>query len=177
MRTITNINKTPKTGFTTSYLSGTIATINVNISGSGYIVNDQINITGGNNDAIFYVKSINGTGGVIELWLRTYGYNGYLGSNYTNGNYSTTGGSGDGLLTVDITTLSGQDDGDLQYGNPLTPRFIDNGDNTITDRLANLMWIKNPILIIPDGLNSNNIGVFKNTWTIATPYSKGDVVG
>jgi hypothetical protein len=36
------------------------------------------------------------------------------------------------------------EDGDLQTGNPWpTPRFLDNGDQTISDRLTGLVWSKN----------------------------------
>ncbi|MEE4112584.1 MAG: hypothetical protein V2I40_07185, partial [Desulfobacteraceae bacterium] len=36
------------------------------------------------------------------------------------------------------------DDGDLGMGTPWpTPRLIDNGDGTVSDRLTGLMWTKN----------------------------------
>src|ERR1035437_2742356 len=51
------------------------------------------------------------------------------------------------------------DDGGTQLGNPVSPRFVDNGDNTISDKATGLMWIKRPELIIPGGLNAGDIAV------------------
>lgn len=40
------------------------------------------------------------------------------------------------------------DDGFYKKGYPISgPRFIDNGDNTITDKATGLMWIKRPSLL------------------------------
>jgi hypothetical protein len=69
----------------------------------------------------------------------------------------------------------GGDDGDIQAGSPILPRFIDNGDNTITDRVTNRQWIKQPELLIPDGLNASNIGVAKGLWAANTSYLAGDI--
>jgi len=70
---------------------------------------------------------------------------------------------------------AGYDDGGIQAGSKISPRFIDNGDNTITDRVTNRQWIKQPELIIPDGLNANNTGVAKGLWAANTSYSAGDI--
>ena len=78
--------------------------------------------------------------------------------------------------TGSTMSLENYDDGYYQYGSPITPRFIDNGDNTITDRATNLMWIKQPELIIPDGLNANNLGVNRGNYAINTAYNAGDLV-
>jgi hypothetical protein len=74
----------------------------------------------------------------------------------------------------------GFDDGGYQEGWPkagplAVTRFIDNGDNTITDRATNLQWIKRPELIIPDGLNANNLGVEKGDWSAGVAFSAGDI--
>ena len=43
-----------------------------------------------------------------------------------------------------------QDDGDLQKGVAIpSPRFVDNGDETVTDNLTGLVWLKNAIFINP----------------------------
>lgn len=69
------------------------------------------------------------------------------------------------------------DDGYFQKGYPLAgARFVDNGDNTIVDRATGLQWIKRPELIIPDGLNGNNIGIERGDWVSGTPYAAGDIV-
>jgi hypothetical protein len=34
------------------------------------------------------------------------------------------------------------DDGDYQAGSKANPRFVDNGDGTISDRVTRLMWVK-----------------------------------
>jgi hypothetical protein len=67
-------------------------------------------------------------------------------------------------------------DGVYQDGNPISPRFVDNGDNTVSDKATGLMWIKRPELIIPDGLNANNIGVEKGDYGAEVEYDAGDIV-
>jgi len=42
-----------------------------------------------------------------------------------------------------------RDDGHYQAGNPVSPRFVNNGDGTITDNATGLMWVQRPELIIP----------------------------
>ncbi len=37
-----------------------------------------------------------------------------------------------------------RDDGHYQAGNPISPRFVDNNDGTITDNATGLMWVKDP---------------------------------
>ena len=44
--------------------------------------------------------------------------------------------------SAQITSLVDYDDGYYQKGSPISPRFVDNGDDTITDRVTNLMWTK-----------------------------------
>ena len=68
------------------------------------------------------------------------------------------------------------DDGNLQEGYPLTvttTRWVDNGDGTVSDTMAGLMWVKNPELIIP----TNAISVPASpTWATGQSYSIGDVL-
>lgn len=42
------------------------------------------------------------------------------------------------------TVYQAGDDGTYQAGNPRNPRFVDNGDGTVTDMATGLMWQKNP---------------------------------
>jgi len=47
------------------------------------------------------------------------------------------------VKTGQTTSYAAGDDGDLQAGIALTvPRFIDNGDGTVTDNLTGLIWMK-----------------------------------
>jgi len=41
------------------------------------------------------------------------------------------------------------DDGDIQAGSDVSPRFVDNEDNTISDKVTGLMWIKDISLVPP----------------------------
>ena len=44
-----------------------------------------------------------------------------------------------------LTSYYAYDDGSTQKGYPKTPpRFVDNGDGTITDKASGLMWVKEP---------------------------------
>lgn len=68
------------------------------------------------------------------------------------------------------------DDGTYQSGYPITgtgPRWVDNGDGTITDTMARLMYIKNPELIIPS--NSAVVPIVP-TWGSGVVYAVGDVI-
>ena len=80
--------------------------------------------------------------------------------------------------TGQITSYADYDDGyyHLSIGNATSPRFIDNEDNTISDRATGLMWINRPELIIPHGLNVNDVGVEKGDWTSEVSYVAGDIV-
>jgi len=68
------------------------------------------------------------------------------------------------------------DDGYYHDGNPVSPRFPDQGDNTVKDMATGIMWIIRPELIIPDGLNVNNIGVERGDYLQGASYSPGDIV-
>jgi hypothetical protein len=52
-----------------------------------------------------------------------------------------------------ITRVTG-DDGYYQKGSKANPRFVDNGDGTISDRVTRLMWVKDG-----SGAGCNNGGV------------------
>jgi hypothetical protein len=104
-------------------------------------------------------------------WLNAYGFDSVLGSSYWTAtgtfvfsletlNYSTPlsdgydhnvfpvrDGAAEGLIGLPKTgaTVSQYpgDDGDLQRGVPWPdPRFLDNGDGTVTDRLTGLVWLQ-----------------------------------
>jgi hypothetical protein len=44
--------------------------------------------------------------------------------------------------TDQLTSYATDDDGDLQDGNPVSPRFIDNLNNTLDDKASGLQWIQ-----------------------------------
>jgi hypothetical protein len=56
------------------------------------------------------------------------------------------------LKTGQTTVYTTNDDGTYQAGNPSSPRFVDNGDGTITDMATGLMWVKDPSAV--SGINS-----------------------
>lgn len=79
--------------------------------------------------------------------------------------------------TGQTTSYAEHDDGYYEKGSLTSPRFVDNGDGTITDRVTNLMWMKQPELIIP-GTSvraDNKIQVAKGNWNWNTAYSVGDL--
>lgn len=79
--------------------------------------------------------------------------------------------------TGQTTPYKDYDDGNYQKGLPLSgDRFTDIGDNTILDNVTGLQWINRPELIIPHGLNSNDVGVEKGDWVSGGPYAAGDIV-
>ena len=71
--------------------------------------------------------------------------------------------------TGQTTSYYNNDDGAIQAGSPITPRFVDNGDNTISDRHTNRRWIKDMDQVIPWTRD-------EGTWAGGTPYSVGDMV-
>lgn len=81
--------------------------------------------------------------------------------------------------TGQTTSYADYDDGYYQKGSPVSPRFVDNGDGTVTDRVTNLMWVKQPELIIPGpSVRADNqiqvaTGYFKD---IPWDYAVGDLV-
>jgi len=81
--------------------------------------------------------------------------------------------------TGQTTSYRTGDDGDFQAGNAYTPRFVDNGDGTVTDNHTSLMWVKQPELIIPGATGvhaTNQIQVAKGDWANDTAYAKADLV-
>jgi len=85
------------------------------------------------------------------------------------------------------TSQATGDDGEYQAGCLVNPRFVDNGDGTITDRSTGLMWIKTMMAVIPGAkdVTSNNLvqldpttGAIPNgaNWANNTAYKKGDVI-
>jgi len=80
--------------------------------------------------------------------------------------------------TGQITSYKTGDDGTYQAGSKANPRFVDNGDGTISDRVTRLMWVKQPSLIIPGASvrADNKIQVAKADWATSTVYAVGDLV-
>ena len=67
------------------------------------------------------------------------------------------------------TSCHVSDDGDLERGAPWpTPRFADNGDGTVTDRLTNLMWMKDTACIRSSGRDADGA----ITWAAALGFAE-----
>lgn len=71
--------------------------------------------------------------------------------------------------TGQSTSYADYDDGYYEKGNPVLPRFVDNGDNTITDRATNLMWVKDPKAMY-------GALAWEGAWAVASAYHVGDVL-
>jgi len=84
---------------TATRVSGSIATISITASGSGYTLGDLVTVSGGNLGRV-YVEAINPAGGVLSASLYT------VGNSYTTGTKATTGGSGTNLTINVLTTGS-----------------------------------------------------------------------
>ena len=81
--------------------------------------------------------------------------------------------------TGQTTSYVDGDDGYFQAGNPRAPRFVDNGNGTISDRATGLQWVKQPELIIPGavGIDATNlIQSAEGNWADATAYVLADLV-
>ncbi len=80
--------------------------------------------------------------------------------------------------TGQTTSYVSYDDGYYQKGSSITPRYVDNGDGTISDRSTNLMWVKEPAKIIPGAsvIASNQIQRARSDWASSTEYLIGDLV-
>jgi len=68
--------------------------------------------------------------------------------------------------TGQTTSYVDYDDGYYQKGSSIDPRFVDNGDGTITDSATNLMWAK-------DGNDAGCNNGSKITWASAITYCEG----
>jgi len=66
-----------------------------------------------------------------------------------------------------------RDDGHYQAGAPITTRFVDNGNGTVSDRVTGLQWVQQPELLVLGGTGD---AVGKGNWADATEYAAGDVV-
>lgn len=80
--------------------------------------------------------------------------------------------------TGQLTSYSDYDDGYYhdKNGSPVDPRFVDLGKNTIYDRVQDVEWFKRPELIIPTGLNADDVGVEKGDYVQDVDYAAGDIV-
>lgn len=83
------------------------------------------------------------------------------------------GGDYEFIKTGQTTSVITGDDGDLERGLTIGTRFTDNLDNTITDNITGLIWVKDTIPITTSQLAL----VAKNTWSEASAsYIAGDLV-
>jgi hypothetical protein len=80
--------------------------------------------------------------------------------------------------TYQTTSYEDYDDGWYETGSPISPYFVDNGDGTITDRTTNLMWVKQPELIIPGASvrADNQIQSAEGNYADSTAYAVADLV-
>ena len=80
--------------------------------------------------------------------------------------------------TGQTTSYESGDDGDYEAGNPVSPRLVDNGNGTVSDRATGLMWVKSVPLIIPGAsvIASNQIQRARGGWATDTSYLKGDLI-
>jgi len=82
--------------------------------------------------------------------------------------------------TGQTTSYVDFDDGYYQKGSPISPRFVDNGNGTISDRVTSLMWIKDSPYMIPGatGVSADNMWTtHAGQWTNDTAYTAGVVNG
>jgi len=78
--------------------TGTVKTVEVTASGTGYTVNDILTLSGGTTNSTVTVATIDGGGGVLTITLTTKGYG------HTTGIVATSGGTG-ADCTINITAL------------------------------------------------------------------------
>lgn len=75
--------------------------------------------------------------------------------------------------TGQATQYAVGDDGDVQAGWLGTTRFVDAGNGTIYDRASDLIWVKDPRLIIPG--SSGQIQAARGNWANSTAYAVADL--
>ncbi len=83
--------------------------------------------------------------------------------------------------TGQTTVYRGGDDGTFQAGWNGLPaaRFVDNGNGTVTDHATNLMWVKQPEVIIPgvpDVHATNRCQIARGNWAGVTDYALADLI-
>ena len=64
--------------------------------------------------------------------------------------------------TAQTVSKADYDDGYYQKGSPASPRFVDNGDGTISDKVTGLMWVKDST---GAGCNNGNLISWANALT------------
>lgn len=90
------------------------------------------------------------------------------------GTLSTSAGI---LSTGNYVSRTVGDDGYTQSGVSLSGRFVDNGDNTVTDNYCNVVWIKDPSKVIPNGIGGlgENLGYWRDTRGTITQGQRCDI--
>ena len=81
-------------------------------------------------------------------------------------------------VTGQTTSYTTYDDGYYQTGSVSAPRFVNNGNGTITDKVTGLMWIQDPAKIIPGTsvIASNQVQALRGNWAVSTSYAIGDII-
>ena len=79
--------------------------------------------------------------------------------------------------TGQTTVYTAGDDGTYQSIKPVSPRFVDNGNGTISDMATGLMWVKKVGRIIPGASvrADNQIQVARGSYANSTLYAIGDL--
>jgi len=77
--------------------------------------------------------------------------------------------------TGQTTSYVDYDDGYYEKGSSIDPRFVDNGDGSITDRVTNLMWMKAPRLYVPQSVLASGIGTIVYPLVQNTTYDIGTI--
>lgn len=80
--------------------------------------------------------------------------------------------------TGQTTSYVTGDDGALQKGRKTSPRCVDNGDGTVTDKFTGLMWPKAPARIVtgtPGVFSQNLIPSTGGVWANSHAFSVGEV--
>ena len=68
--------------------------------------------------------------------------------------------------TGQVTSYASYDDGAFEKGSPIAPRFVDNADGTVSDRVTNLMWAKDG-----SGVGCYSGGI--RNWSEALTWAEG----
>lgn len=76
------------------------------------------------------------------------------------------------------TSYANYDDGYYDEGSSISPRYVDTPNNTVIDRVANLEWITDPIIMLPGSAinGTNTIRVARGNFESNATYNVGDII-
>lgn len=134
--------------------SGMITVLNATptAAGTGYTVGDVLTITTGGFSATCQVKTIGGSGEVLSVGL-LHGGGGYT----TGAGKATTGGTGDGNCTVNITTVNSANQGAFfPIADTTAGTLILNANANPPDGAATFVIVKRVAVDVTSGMTSGN---------------------